>query len=301
MDDAGALIQLGNSLRQAGYTFTTITPASHARVNGRPGNGVARSVRDVFGWSRPFEPGIIPAEWLRLLREAGAVDESGPLARSLVRFSTAGDQLYVHSAFPTVDSDSVFFGPDTYRYLALLRRLNPSAKRAVDVGAGSGAGGISISSQSGGVVLADINSLALRYAAVNAAINGVRNADVVKSDVLAAVEGEFDLVISNPPYLADDHARLYRDGGGQYGEALSLRIVRESLQRLNRPGRLILYTATAIVDGRDTFRDALAPLLDGLACRYEEIDPDVFGEELERNRYRDVERIAVVSLDLSVT
>src|SRR5512140_2528649 len=154
MDHSGALIRLGDALREAGYSFTTITPASHARVNSRPANAVARSARDVFGWSRPFEPGIIPAEWLDLLREAGAVDEMGPLARSLIRFSTAGDQLYVHSALPTVDSAAVF-GPDTYRYLALLGRLNPSATRAVDVGAGSGAGGISIAGQCGRVVLAD--------------------------------------------------------------------------------------------------------------------------------------------------
>ena len=301
MDDQIALIQLGLALREAGYSFTTITPASHARVNARAGNETAKSIRDVFGWSRPFDARILSSQWIDLLRGANALDETGPLLRSRVRFSTAGGRLYVHSAFPTLDSQSVFFGPDTYRYLSLLQRLDPSASRAVDVGAGSGAGGIAIAANCGSVVLADINPLALRHAAVNAAINGTTNARVVRSDVLAAVEGEFDLVVSNPPYLADDHARLYRDGGGRFGEALSIRIVRESIERLKRPGRLILYTATAIVDGRDTFHDAVAPLLEGLASRYEEIDPDVFGEELERERYRDVERLAVVSLDVSVT
>jgi len=30
---------------------------------------------------------------------------------------------------------------------------------------------------------------------------------------------------------------------------------------------------------------------------YRELDPDVFGEELDRSAYRNVERIAVVALD----
>jgi hypothetical protein len=33
----------------------------------------------------------------------------------------------------------------------------------------------------------------------------------------------------------------------------------------------------------------------GLAMRYREIDPDVFGEELEMPAYRDVDRIALIA------
>ena len=61
-------------------------------------------------------------------------------------------------------------------------------------------------------MLADINRLALEYAAVNAELNGVANVEVVHSDILRGVEGPIDLVISNPPYLIDDAARVYRDG-----------------------------------------------------------------------------------------
>ncbi len=296
-----ALVELGEVLLREGYSFTTITPASHARVNGRRGNEMARSLRDVFGWSRPFAPDLLPRRHLELLRAANALREDGHRLRSTVRFSTAGKALYVHSAFPTVDADTVFFGPDTYRYLVLLQRLDLSAARAVDIGAGSGAGGIAIAPRCGSVVLADVNPLALRYSAINAAINGASNVEFVKSDILADVGGDFDLVISNPPYLVDEQARLYRDGGGRFGEALSVRIVRESLARLRRPGRLVLYTAAAIVDGIDTLRTAVDPLLAGLRWRYEEVDPDVFGEELDRDAYRQVDRIAVVSLDVSLT
>jgi hypothetical protein len=37
--------------------------------------------------------------------------------------------------------------------------------------------------------------------------------------------------------------------------------------------------------------------LRGTNYDYRELDPDVFGEELARTPYRDVERIAVVGLD----
>ncbi len=291
------LVRLGHLLRESGYQFTTITPDSHARVNARRGNERARTLRDVFGWSRPFDRSLLPREMLAALEEANALDGD----RSKVRFSTDENLFFVHSAFPTSESDSVFFGPDTYRYLKLLRRVKPTAIRAVDVGCGSGAGGIAIADRCERVVLADINPLALEYAQVNVELNGVRNAKVVQSDVLKGVEGAVDLVISNPPYLMDTKARLYRDGGGKFGEGLSLEIVRQAAARARR---LILYTASAIVDGVDTFRrdveTVLGPRSSVLGFSYEEIDPDVFGEELSRDVYSSVDRMAVVALDVSL-
>lgn len=289
------LLRLGRLLRDSHYTFTTITPESHARVNARAGNERARSVRDVFGWSRPFDDDVLPDEMRALLEEADAIDEQ---RRSKVRFSSDGDLLFLHSAFPTTGAHSVFFGPDTYRYLRLLRQRSPRAKRAVDVGCGTGAGGIAIAKNCERVVLADINDRALEYAAINVALNEITNAEIVKSDVLRDVTASFDLVISNPPYLIDDDRRVYRDGGGRFGEGLSVEIVRQGLARVDRPGRILIYTASAIVDGADTFRSAVEPFAGKFD--YEEIDPDVFGSELSRSLYSSVERIAVVALDVRV-
>jgi SAM-dependent methyltransferase len=78
---------------------------------------------------------------------------------------------------------------------------------------------------------------------------------------------------------------------------LSLRIVREALDRLRPGGRLLLYTATPVIDGEHVLWHQLAPLLRGVRHDYRELDPDVFGEELERPAYARVERIAVVGLD----
>jgi methylase of polypeptide subunit release factors len=218
-----------------------------------------------------------------------------------VRFSSLHGGLFLHSAYPTEEADAVFFGPDTYRFCALLRRCAPRRRRLVDVGCGTGAGAISIAALVEQRVLADISPRALSFARVNARLNGV-SAEVVESDVLAAVPGEVDLVIANPPYMRDDAARLYRDGGGAHGEGLAVRITSEALDRLAPHGVLVLYTGSAIVDGVDTFRRAVSPLLRGRALEfvYEELDPDVFGDELERSSYAEVERIAAVGLQVTL-
>lgn len=119
------MILLGRLAQQFGYTFTTPTPATHARVNARPGNEWARSLRDVFGWSRPFKLGVVPERLLRAMTEAGAVTYKGDSWSSHVRISTLDKLHFIHSAFPTTEPHAVFFGPDTYRFVrAIKHHLN---------------------------------------------------------------------------------------------------------------------------------------------------------------------------------
>jgi SAM-dependent methyltransferase len=295
-----ALVELGRALDAAGYRFVTVTPATHARVLARArqlGRDRAKDPRDVFGWNLPFDAGLLPERWLARLRMAGAVREDPDGLRSTVRFSSLADRLFVHSAFPTEVRDAVFFGPDTYRFIAFLQRTLPSARRLVDVGCGSGAGGIVAAPSCERVVLADVNPRALTFARINAALAGV-TAELAISDVLGGVEGEIDLVVANPPYMADTEVRTYRDGGGRWGEGLAIRIVQQSLARLAKGGTLLLYTGAPIVRGTDVLAAAIAPLLQAAGVRWEytELDPDVFGEELDQPHYAEVERIAVVGL-----
>jgi methylase of polypeptide subunit release factors len=305
MDDRSrALLELGRALQRAGYAFVTVTPETHRRVIARGerlGQGRARDLRGVFGWNVPFDRDALPGELLDLLRAADALSEQGAVLRSRVRFSTLHGRLFAHSSYPTDEPDAVFFGPDTYRFCSLLARWATPATRAVDVGCGTGAGAITIADKAERRVLADISARALRFAEVNAQLAGLE-VELVESDVLAGVAGDLDLVIANPPYMRDDRARVYRDGGGAHGEGLAVRIVDQALRRLRRGGVLVLYTGAAIVDGADTFHRAVAPLLRGrgLQVLYEELDPDVFGEELDRPGYTDVERIAAVGLRVTV-
>jgi release factor glutamine methyltransferase len=239
----------------------------------------------------------VPAPLLELLAKAEALDEAGPLLKSRVRFSTIGPLLLAHSAYPTTSSDAVFLGPDTDRFISYLQARAPQRIGSlVDVGCGTGAGGLFLGARAASVQLLDVNENALRFARANCELNGVR-ARVAQSDILSAAEGTIDLVIANPPYLADELGRSYRDGGGVLGTGLSVRIVRDALERLRPGGRLLLYTATPVIGGEHVLWPQLAPLLRGVPHEYGELDPDVFGEELERPPYSAVERIAVVGLD----
>src|SRR5205085_5307060 len=101
-----ALLALGRTIRDRGYHFTTITPLSHRRVNMRTHIGPA-SLEDMFGWNRCFDERQVSEAVTNLLHKADALEVTENGLRSRVRFSTLGDQLFVHSAFPTDDSDAV--------------------------------------------------------------------------------------------------------------------------------------------------------------------------------------------------
>jgi methylase of polypeptide subunit release factors len=303
-----ALVRVAAWLEGEGYRFTTVTPATHARVNARPGNGVARGLRDVFGWSRPFSASLLPAAAMQPLRVAGLLlPAEGGLLRSAVRFSTLGGLLFAHSAYPTVEEDAVFFGPDTHRFVDLVqqelrRQPLPAGGRILDVGCGSGAGGILAAQAAAAAApalgLTDISHRALAFAKADAAHARCTGVEFAQGDLFHALPGPWDLIVANPPYLNDGKERLYRHGGGRWGEALSARIVREGVERLNAGGRLVLYTGAVMVEGRDPLFEALRPHLDaaGHPWSYREMDPDVFGEELEEPAYADAERIAAVAL-----
>src|SRR5436190_1529427 len=194
-----ALVRVGQELQRAGYHFTTITPLSHRRVIARPTPDTP-SFRDIFGWNRPFAPQDLPDDLLAALEEAEAVEAAGRELRSTVRFSTLCGQLFAHSPFPTEQADAVFFGPDTYRFARVIERAVSTmpakpGTRMLDIGAGSGAGGLHaahlLAQASCDLLLTDINQSALRFSRINAVINKVSNVRIAESDLYAAVEGSF--------------------------------------------------------------------------------------------------------------
>jgi methylase of polypeptide subunit release factors len=299
-----ALIKLGRLLQLRRYRFVAVSPSTHNRVLRR--EAPSPTLESVFGWSRPFDLEAIDGDLLKLLEQADALEAEAGQYKSKVRFASIDDLLFVHSAFPTTEPDSVFFGPDTYRFARLLRVTLSKVKkhrplRLVDIGAGSGAGGIvavQVLGEGTELILADINRKALALSAVNAALNGLPSAQTLLSDILAEIDGTADVIISNPPYLVDEDRRFYRHGGGELGITLALRIVEESMAKLVPGGCLVLYSGAPIVNGADTFLECLQPVLQLYASHYvyEEIDPDVFGEELDRRAYAHVDRIAAVGL-----
>jgi methylase of polypeptide subunit release factors len=292
-----ALLRLLQAMEARAYDFVTPTPRTHARVVARRTR--AETLRDVLGWSLAFDPAVLGAELLDLLQAADAVETTAEGLKSRLRVSRLHGRLFLHSAYPTDDDDAVFFGPDSYRFADFIAgEMQARAARSVlEVGAGSGVGAVVAAETSGAreLLLTDVNPLALRLARINL-LNAGLQARRVQAKGLEALHGRFDLIVANPPYIAGDDSQAYRDGGDLHGAELSLDWAEAAAERLAPGGRLLLYTGSAIVDGRDGLRAELERIAGAanLAFSYREIDPDVFGEELERSAYAGVERIAAV-------
>jgi hypothetical protein len=297
---------LGRRLKEDGYHFYTPTPLTHARVLARPCRG-PDILQDVFGWNRSAIAADLPNRYRDFLHDPELFDAADDgRYRARVRFSRLGPLLLAHSAYPTDEADAVFFGPDTYRFATAIRALHErepdfAPVRCVDIGAGTGAGGLlcaCLFPTLREIALLDINPRALTFTASNIAMNGIEAAFPRRSDILQAWQGPADLIISNPPYLRDPAMRTYRHGGGDWGVLLSIRILEEALPHLAIGGHLLLYTGSAIVGGKDKFLEAAKPILEKrtIRYRYEELDPDIFGEELEAWPYDQADRIASVVL-----
>lgn len=99
--------------------------------------------------------------------------------------------------------------------LALQHIPQCGALRVLDLGAGSGAIALSIAHArpAAQVLACDASSAALEVARENAQLLGIANATFVQSDWFAALDAQrFDLIVSNPPYIAAGDPHL------QYGD-----------------------------------------------------------------------------------
>lgn len=307
MIEHDALVELGRYLQAQDYRFVTVTPLTHQRVNQRRENAWAQDLADIFGWNRPFHRAQVEDELFNLMHQAGVLQAVGEHAWvSNVRWSSLNDLLLAHSRFPTVEADAVFFGPDTYRFClaieAHLAAREQPLRRAVDIGCGAAPGALVVADAcpQAQVSAVDINPRALAFAKANAALAGME-LQLREGSLLDPVEGEFDLIVSNPPYMLDTDKRAYRHGGDALGADLSLAIVEAALPRLAPGGTLLLYTGVAMLKGQDPFWQQCRERLTAgdLAWDYRELDPDVFGEQLDEPGYESVERIAAVLLSVT--
>jgi methylase of polypeptide subunit release factors len=295
-----ALNALLGWLRGQSYEFVTPSPATHARFLARRQGAKARTPRDAFGWSMPFHGTLLPRELMRALSDAGIIEWDGDAWKSRVRVAAVGPRLYLHSAFPTVEEDAVFFGPDTYRFLRFtaheIRTRKMQPLRVCDFGAGCGVGALEMAQHfpSARIAAIDCNENALSLARINAAEQGGR-VTWISGDRMADCPFAPDLVIMNPPFMADTAARTYRDGGSLHGAETTLSWIAQAVMHLTHEGAVIAYSGAAIVDGVDELREELRRRY-GSALHYEEIDVDIFGEEIGCGAYRQVERIAAVGI-----
>lgn len=109
--------------------------------------------------------------------------------------------------------------------------------RVLDLGCGSGIGAIFCAGQAREVVAVDISPAAVRNTKENCERLGIANVSVAQSDMFANVEGQFDLILANPPYIAADFA----DDEAQFATSVRyLPILFAEVHRYLAPGGRLL-------------------------------------------------------------
>jgi release factor glutamine methyltransferase len=152
----------------------------------------------------------------------------------------------------TVDDRALIPRPETEvvveRCLAFLD--NFVEPRVLDVGVGSGAIALAIADEHQGaeVVAVDSSERALSLARENkerAGVNG--RVSLVLGDLLSDVQGPFDLVVSNPPYVTPEEydtlqpeIRLYEPYEAVVGVDVTTKVARSARALLRPGGRIVL-------------------------------------------------------------
>ena len=183
-----------------------------------------------------------------------------------------------------VDSRVLIPRPETEslveRCLTLLEGM-PEA-RVLDIGVGSGAIALAIAdeSHSACIVATDSSAGALAVADENRRRTGLtERVELVEGELFAGLEGPFDLVVSNPPYVAPEEIDELEPEVARYEPREALvscgateAIAEQARLRLTPGGSLVLETGDGKAGG-------VAKLLTGLGYEEVSIGEDLAGRE----------------------
>jgi release factor glutamine methyltransferase len=151
-----------------------------------------------------------------------------------------------------VDDRVLIPRPETELLVAAAVKRAPHDGRVIDVGAGSGAIAVSVAIERPDlrVMAGDASVDALAVTALNRTRLGAR-VELVASDVLSAIRGSFDMILSNPPYIPEgdmgglqvevrEHEPRRALTPGPAGTEIIERLLFQSKQHLAPGGRVML-------------------------------------------------------------
>lgn len=128
---------------------------------------------------------------------------------------------------------------------AVLTEVKPG-DRVLDMGSGVGANAILAAQMTNDVVAVDVNPYAVSATAANAERNGIgARIECLQSDVFSNVEGEFDVIVIDPPFRwFAPQDLLERAITDQQYETLG-RFIHEVGRRLRPGGCVLLFFGTS--------------------------------------------------------
>lgn len=140
---------------------------------------------------------------------------------------------------------------------------------ALDVGTGTGLIALLMARKASYVLGVDINPIAVELARENARLNGINNVEFRLSDLFENVEGEFDLITFNAPYLPGEPEEPIDLAlvGGETGREVLDRFIGE-VPRYLKPGGVVQIVQSSITGVEETLeRLKKAGLTAGIVAR----------------------------------
>lgn len=130
---------------------------------------------------------------------------------------------------------------DTYLLIESLSVL--PGERVLEIGAGTGIVSLHCAKAGAQVTAVDISEEAVDCTRRNAMRN-LLTFNVSRSDLFENVNGRFDLIIFNPPYLPDTEQRDARWSGGRTGLDIVRRFLVQARSYLEKDGRIVLVLSS---------------------------------------------------------
>ena len=275
------LQQLRELLRSSGYCDAGIAPTINDSELAPPGPGAPPTQLNtllrlfiMLAGCRPehASAATLPLTLAQLL-EAGILRANPDgVVSSVLGIQPYHDLLFAFErANPDVlpEEAVMFVSPSSVEVAHFMTRR--PARRALDVGTGSGFLASLLAPFSEHVHAIDVNPAALRAAEFNACWNGLANITFLSGNLFEPVRDlRFDLIVSNPPFIiapvtAAFSSRYRFKHSGEEGDTFCIRLAREASQLLNEDGYFHMMFQWEETGGQP-WSSKLEPSFSGLGC-----------------------------------
>lgn len=214
---------------------------------------------------------LLTEEHLEELIDCGAVNRKEGMVQSRIRFVPWDDYLILSDPDEGAQRNTDYYvyagGDSTLLIDFVTNRLKPEQRfqRGLDLCAGTSIQSYNLLNRCDHITAAELNPRAVRFAKASSEVNQLEKLDVIQSDLWQNVQGRFDIILSNPPYLpmpgeSVSVKTLDVCGGGALGLDIPLRIIDGLGEYLDTGGYSAVLAASPVIGGENVLVKDLEPL-----------------------------------------